>query len=149
VPLTLTDTDNRQAHFKNASNKPYGPKSGVDSLAAMNAKNGGGYWYQNNNDDAPPMHEGPSAYRPQHKLPAAQPVPVHETSKQNGNHVEMPREPQQQQKLTHDEFRSALQMVVMPGDPRSHLSDAAKIGEGSTGIVITARDATRNGQVRK
>lgn len=42
------------------------------------------------------------------------------------------------------QFRSALQMVVTPGDPRSFLGDFMKIGEGSTGIVCIA--TTRDGR---
>ena len=30
--------------------------------------------------------------------------------------------------------------VVCPGDPRDHLEDFVKIGEGSTGIVCIAKD---------
>jgi hypothetical protein len=36
------------------------------------------------------------------------------------------------------QFRAALQMVVSAEDPRSDLTDFAKIGEGSTGVVMTA-----------
>jgi len=42
--------------------------------------------------------------------------------------------------LSHEQFRNALQMVVCPGDPRDHLEDFVKIGEGSTGIVCIAKD---------
>lgn len=44
------------------------------------------------------------------------------------------------------QFRAALQMVVNPGDPREHLDNFIKIGEGSTGIVCIANDR-RGGQV--
>ena len=39
-----------------------------------------------------------------------------------------------------DEFRSSLQMIVNPGDPRKFLCHFLKIGEGSTGIVCAATD---------
>lgn len=40
----------------------------------------------------------------------------------------------QEQRLTHDQFRAALQMVVSPnGDPQKNLENFVKIGEGSTG----------------
>ena len=52
---------------------------------------------------------------------------------------------QQQQRLSHEQFREALQMVVSAGDPRSHLDNFVKIGEGSTGTVWIASDATRGG----
>ncbi|ODN01288.1 Serine/threonine-protein kinase PAK mbt [Orchesella cincta] len=55
-----------------------------------------------------------------------------------------PPPPQQQQpeqhRLTHEQFRAALQMVVSPGDPRENLENFIKIGEGSTGIVVIMRD---------
>lgn len=38
------------------------------------------------------------------------------------------------------QFRAALQMVVNPGDPREHLDNFIKIGEGSTGIVCIANE---------
>ncbi|XP_046384097.1 serine/threonine-protein kinase PAK mbt isoform X3 [Ischnura elegans] len=53
----------------------------------------------------------------------------------------------EQQRLTHEQFRAALQMVVSPGDPRENLEQFMKIGEGSTGIVCIAVDRTTGGQV--
>ncbi|KAM4643462.1 serine/threonine-protein kinase PAK 4 isoform 1-T2 [Amazona ochrocephala] len=45
------------------------------------------------------------------------------------------REPQ---RVSHEQFRAALQMVVDPGDPRAYLDNFIKIGEGSTGVVCIA-----------
>ncbi|XP_051963044.1 serine/threonine-protein kinase PAK 4-like [Xyrauchen texanus] len=46
------------------------------------------------------------------------------------------RSPQREpQRVSHEQFRAALQMVVDPGDPRTYLDHYIKIGEGSTGIV--------------
>uniref|UniRef100_A0A8C3DBK6 non-specific serine/threonine protein kinase n=1 Tax=Corvus moneduloides TaxID=1196302 RepID=A0A8C3DBK6_CORMO len=42
------------------------------------------------------------------------------------------------QRVSHEQFRAALQMVVDPGDPRTYLDNFIKIGEGSTGIVCIA-----------
>ncbi|XP_033848440.3 serine/threonine-protein kinase PAK 4-like [Acipenser ruthenus] len=42
------------------------------------------------------------------------------------------------QRVSHEQFRAALQMVVDPGDPRTYLDHYIKIGEGSTGIVCIA-----------
>ncbi|NXV60358.1 PAK4 kinase, partial [Molothrus ater] len=42
------------------------------------------------------------------------------------------------QRVSHEQFRAALQMVVDPGDPRSYLDNFIKIGEGSTGVVCIA-----------
>ena len=44
----------------------------------------------------------------------------------------------QEQRLTHEQFRAALQMVVSSGDPRENLENFIKIGEGSTGTVWIA-----------
>lgn len=45
----------------------------------------------------------------------------------------------QEQRLTHEQFRAALQMVVSPnGDPQKNLENFIKIGEGSTGTVWIA-----------
>ncbi|XP_069165746.1 serine/threonine-protein kinase PAK mbt isoform X1 [Procambarus clarkii] len=52
-----------------------------------------------------------------------------------------------QQRLSHEQFRAALQMVVSPGDPRYNLDNFIKIGEGSTGIVCIASDRESGSQV--
>lgn len=54
---------------------------------------------------------------------------------------------QQQQRLTHEQFRAALQMVVSPGDPRVNLDSFIKIGEGSTGVVCIALEKSSGRQV--
>lgn len=46
----------------------------------------------------------------------------------------------QEQRLTHEQFRAALQMVVAVGDPRENLENFIKIGEGSTGTVWIAAE---------
>lgn len=46
----------------------------------------------------------------------------------------------QEQRLTHEQFRAALQMVVSAGDPRENLENFIKIGEGSTGTVWIAME---------
>ncbi|XP_026330617.1 serine/threonine-protein kinase PAK mbt [Hyposmocoma kahamanoa] len=43
-------------------------------------------------------------------------------------------------RLTHDQFRAALRLVVSEGDPRATLTGFSKIGEGSTGVVCAATD---------
>ena len=59
-----------------------------------------------------------------------------------------PREPH---RVSHEQFRAALQLVVDPGDPRSYLDNFIKIGEGSTGIVCiaTVRSSGRLVAVKK
>ncbi|XP_025105022.1 serine/threonine-protein kinase PAK mbt-like isoform X1 [Pomacea canaliculata] len=53
----------------------------------------------------------------------------------------------EQQRLSHEQFRAALQMVVNPGDPRTFLDNFMKIGEGSTGIVCIATTKPNGAQV--
>ncbi|XP_070843081.1 serine/threonine-protein kinase PAK 6b [Chaetodon trifascialis] len=50
-------------------------------------------------------------------------------------------------KVTHEQFKAALQMVVDPGDPRMTLENFVKIGEGSTGVVCIARERHSGRQV--
>ncbi|XP_076391878.1 serine/threonine-protein kinase PAK mbt isoform X3 [Megachile rotundata] len=52
-----------------------------------------------------------------------------------------------EQRLTHEQFRAALQMVVSRGDPRENLENFLKIGEGSTGTVCIATERNTNRQV--
>ncbi|KAL4238291.1 Serine/threonine-protein kinase PAK 7 [Mactra antiquata] len=70
-----------------------------------------------------PRGQGPQTppKSPQHSSPSPGPFP-------------------DQQRLSHEQFRAALQMVVKPGDPREYLDNFVKIGEGSTGIVCIATD---------
>lgn len=58
---------------------------------------------------------------------------------------------QQQQRLSHEQFRATLQIVVSPGDPRDQLVDFQRLGEGSTGIVCSAieRSSGRKVAVKK
>ncbi|XP_068158782.1 serine/threonine-protein kinase PAK mbt [Drosophila tropicalis] len=56
-------------------------------------------------------------------------------------------QPKQEQRLTHEQFRAALQMVVSAGDPRENLDHFQKIGEGSTGTVCIATDKSTGRQV--
>ncbi|XP_063300085.1 serine/threonine-protein kinase PAK 5 isoform X2 [Pelobates fuscus] len=54
---------------------------------------------------------------------------------------------QQHSRVSHEQFRAALQLVVSPGDPREYLDDFIKIGEGSTGIVCIATEKHTGKQV--
>ncbi|XP_037574960.1 serine/threonine-protein kinase PAK mbt isoform X2 [Dermacentor silvarum] len=55
--------------------------------------------------------------------------------------------PPEHQRLSHEQFRAALQMVVSSGDPRDNLDNFVKIGEGSTGIVCIATEKPSGRQV--
>ncbi|XP_037668218.1 serine/threonine-protein kinase PAK 5 isoform X2 [Choloepus didactylus] len=50
-------------------------------------------------------------------------------------------------RVSHEQFRAALQLVVSPGDPREYLDSFIKIGEGSTGIVCIATEKHTGKQV--
>nr|XP_046229447.1 serine/threonine-protein kinase PAK 6-like [Scatophagus argus]XP_046229448.1 serine/threonine-protein kinase PAK 6-like [Scatophagus argus] len=58
-----------------------------------------------------------------------------------------PTVPDEGVKVTHEQFKAALQMVVDPGDPRTTLENFVKIGEGSTGVVCIARERHNGRQV--
>ncbi|KAM6961441.1 serine/threonine-protein kinase PAK 6 [Aplochiton taeniatus] len=58
-----------------------------------------------------------------------------------------PRPPPDPPKVSHEQFKAALQMVVDKGDPRSYLENFVKIGEGSTGVVCIAREKHSGRQV--
>ncbi|XP_055728187.1 serine/threonine-protein kinase PAK 5-like isoform X3 [Salvelinus fontinalis] len=53
----------------------------------------------------------------------------------------------QPSRVSHEQFRAALQLVVNPGDPREYLESFIKIGEGSTGIVCIASEKHSGKQV--
>ncbi|XP_043912576.1 serine/threonine-protein kinase PAK 5 isoform X2 [Protopterus annectens] len=53
----------------------------------------------------------------------------------------------QPSRVSHEQFRAALQLVVSPGDPREYLDNFIKIGEGSTGIVCIATEKHTGKQV--
>ncbi|XP_029781397.1 serine/threonine-protein kinase PAK 4 isoform X2 [Suricata suricatta] len=89
---------------------------------------------------------GPHASEPQ-LAPPARPVTTPAVPPAPG-----PRSPQREpQRVSHEQFRAALQLVVDPGDPRSYLDNFIKIGEGSTGIVCiaTVRSSGRLVAVKK
>uniref|UniRef100_A0A8C9Z120 non-specific serine/threonine protein kinase n=1 Tax=Sander lucioperca TaxID=283035 RepID=A0A8C9Z120_SANLU len=72
----------------------------------------------------------PSVPAPRPPVPSGPPASVAPTQGRSPQ-----REPQ---RVSHEQFRAALQMVVDPGDPRTYLDHYIKIGEGSTGIVCIA-----------
>lgn len=73
-------------------------------------------------------------------------VPSNIKQNQSQQMIQEQQQKQQQQRLSHEQFRATLEMVVTPGDPRDHLEDFQKIGEGSTGIVCTAVDIIAGGK---
>ncbi|XP_067943542.1 serine/threonine-protein kinase PAK 4-like [Watersipora subatra] len=55
--------------------------------------------------------------------------------------------PLEHQRLTHDQFRQALQNVVDPRNPGNMYGPFQKIGEGSTGVVSIAQELATGRQV--
>ncbi|XP_077949980.1 serine/threonine-protein kinase PAK 6 isoform X2 [Gasterosteus aculeatus] len=84
-------------------------------------------------------------------LPAKTPPPLIETrsSPHPSSLSPYPEQlaPDASVKVTHKQFKEALQMVVDPGDPRNTLENFVKIGEGSTGVVCIARERSSGRQV--
>ena len=88
----------------------------------------------------PPTHPKPSPPKSPMSTSSQSPPPGAPISGYQDNQVQSPS-------LSHEQFRAALQMVVSAGDPRSHLENFIKIGEGSTGIVCIATDRENGGQM--
>ncbi|XP_041831435.1 serine/threonine-protein kinase PAK 6b [Melanotaenia boesemani] len=86
---------------------------------------------------APPTQDVPSKPTPS---PAGSPGPPPSSTLQ-------PRPDGAPQKVNHEQFKAALQMVVDQGDPRMTLENYVKIGEGSTGVVCIAREQHSGRQV--
>lgn len=53
----------------------------------------------------------------------------------------------ERRKMSNEQFRATMELLVNPADPRDNLSEFSKIGEGSTGSVYTARQSSREGLV--
>ena len=66
-----------------------------------------------------------------------------------GRDISVP--PSDRKRVTHEEFKAALQSVVCDGDPTDHLQMVRKIGEGSTALVYLAieRQSRRQVAVKK
>ena len=47
-------------------------------------------------------------------------------------------------RMTNEQFRATMELLVNPADPRKLFTDFVKIGEGSTGCVYTARNILQN-----
>ncbi|XP_053328331.1 serine/threonine-protein kinase PAK 4 isoform X2 [Spea bombifrons] len=103
-------------------------------------------------DSKSPVDRGSSRPQQGHSKPKPPEKPSHAILAQHSSDPQLSRPPQPQpqnpaqprspqrepQRVSHEQFRAALQMVVDPGDPRTYLENFIKIGEGSTGIVCIA-----------
>ncbi|KAI5700211.1 hypothetical protein M8J76_011114 [Diaphorina citri] len=110
-----------------------------NSKSSPGSNSGGGVNYNtpvnnNNNTLSPAVPAGfvNKQQIEQKQTPQGQP--------QQQNQAQQQQNQQQQQRITHEQFRAALQMVVSAGDPRDNLEQFMKIGEGSTGTVCIATD---------
>ncbi|XP_063216784.1 serine/threonine-protein kinase PAK mbt isoform X2 [Bacillus rossius redtenbacheri] len=94
-----------------------------------------------------PHHGRPSPDQNQNVKPPASPAGAAPAGVGAAGQALASKQHHEQQRLTHEQFRAALQMVVSPGDPREHLEQFMKIGEGSTGTVCIAVDRSTGRQV--
>ncbi|KAI2652349.1 Serine/threonine-protein kinase PAK 6 [Labeo rohita] len=92
----------------------------------------------------PPTQDSPSQPRP---APTGSPASPSGASSPTLRATQMPGSVPDSPKVTHEQFKAALQMVVDKGDPRSYLENFVKIGEGSTGVVCIAREKHSGRQV--
>ncbi|XP_018583112.2 serine/threonine-protein kinase PAK 6 isoform X2 [Scleropages formosus] len=88
----------------------------------------------------PPRQDSPSQPRPSPAGSLATSPPGTCSPSFRPPQYPSPRPPPDPPKVTHEQFKAALQMVVDKGDPRSYLENFVKIGEGSTGVVCIARE---------
>uniref|UniRef100_A0A452QDL2 non-specific serine/threonine protein kinase n=1 Tax=Ursus americanus TaxID=9643 RepID=A0A452QDL2_URSAM len=139
--------------------QPGAPKGEPHNLAP-NGPSAGGLAVPQSSSSRPPARArgppspgvlGPHASEPQ-LAPPARPVAAPAPAGPPAPGPPGPRSPQREpQRVSHEQFRAALQLVVDPGDPRSYLDNFIKIGEGSTGIVCiaTVRSSGRLVAVKK
>uniref|UniRef100_A0A8C3KTE9 non-specific serine/threonine protein kinase n=1 Tax=Calidris pygmaea TaxID=425635 RepID=A0A8C3KTE9_9CHAR len=86
-----------------------------------------------------PPHPGLTPHASDPQLARVPPTAAAATTGPTPAPQQQPRSPQREpQRVSHEQFRAALQMVVDPGDPRTYLENFIKIGEGSTGVVCIA-----------
>ncbi|CAM9922307.1 unnamed protein product [Lampetra planeri] len=80
---------------------------------------------------------------PSHQLAQQQQQPPHH----HHHHQQQQQQQREPPRISHEQFRAALQQVVDPGDPSEYLENFIKIGEGSTGVVCLAVDRRSGRQV--
>ncbi|KAG7272620.1 hypothetical protein CRUP_033129 [Coryphaenoides rupestris] len=85
----------------------------------------------------------PSPTPPRNPAPTPNPTPSSSPASSSSpapSSQPQPKPAPESTRVTHQQFKAALQMVVSPGDPRTSLENFVKIGEGSTGVVCIARE---------
>lgn len=100
----------------------------------------------------PPFHYKPSSYHHPPSQPSPPYTPQGAHSQPSSPYIPpgywgSACEPPPPSRVSHEQFRAALQLVVNPGDPREYLDNFLKIGEGSTGIVCIATEKHSGKQV--
>ncbi|XP_055106510.2 serine/threonine-protein kinase PAK 4 isoform X1 [Symphalangus syndactylus] len=137
-PRADTDHPSRGAQGEPHDVAPNGPSAG--SLAVPQSSSSSSSRPPTRARGAPsPGVLGPHASEPQLAPPARTPAAPAAPAAPAVPGPPGPRSPQREpQRVSHEQFRAALQLVVDPGDPRSYLDNFIKIGEGSTGIVCIA-----------
>ncbi|KAK2864070.1 hypothetical protein Q7C36_003224 [Tachysurus vachellii] len=100
----------------------------------------------------PPFHYKPSPYHHPPSQPSPPYTPQGAHSQPSSPYIPpgywgSSCEPPPPSRVSHEQFRAALQLVVNPGDPREYLDNFLKIGEGSTGIVCIATEKHSGKQV--
>ncbi|XP_038071714.1 serine/threonine-protein kinase PAK mbt-like isoform X2 [Patiria miniata] len=135
------------SHPGPAHGRPHGPPYGHNEPQnRYNAHQQGGPPHIQTDPDDPMMnqrmHPGP-----QHHPEQQQPMQQHHQQQPQPQPQGQTPSPAGEQRVSHEQFRAALQMVVSQGDPRQHLDHFVKIGEGSTGIVCIATERGTGRQV--
>ncbi|XP_054154446.1 serine/threonine-protein kinase PAK mbt-like [Oppia nitens] len=162
----LTQHSNTQINDQIVANGPQMPYPTTTMHSQQKVMTANPATQQNNSQNAYPTHQSLGAHHPQQQTipmtvpnagqslrsqsPQQQPSPhlpqsSQDTPGQPSNAQAIPA--QTQQRLSHEQFRAALQLVVSPGDPRENLENFVKIGEGSTGIVCIALEKSSSRQV--
>ncbi|KAL2096665.1 hypothetical protein ACEWY4_008813 [Coilia grayii] len=117
------------------------PHNGPSNASSRPANSGGKVAGTQGRSRGEPQqhHASHPALGPDHPHPVQPPMPPAPQQPAPAAPPPQARSPQREpQRVTHEQFRAALQMVVDPGDPRTYLDHYIKIGEGSTGIVCIA-----------
>ncbi|XP_053908834.1 serine/threonine-protein kinase PAK 4 isoform X2 [Cuculus canorus] len=115
------------------------PRAERPQEPASNGPVSGGAGSSRAHPPGPPRSKNPEPSHPRITPHASDPHLARPPNPSAAPGPQQPRSPQREpQRVSHEQFRAALQMVVDPGDPRSYLDNFIKIGEGSTGIVCIA-----------
>ncbi|KAM9435644.1 serine/threonine-protein kinase PAK 5 isoform 2-T3 [Clarias gariepinus] len=131
-------------HVPGAETYPRGPFKLPQSHAKMG--------YPPSFQYPPPFHYKPSPYHHPPSQPSPTYTPQGAHSRPTSPYIPpgywgSACEPPPPSRVSHEQFRAALQLVVNPGDPREYLDNFLKIGEGSTGIVCIATEKHSGKQV--